>query len=175
LALTWAKNSNPLAKAGHAYKITATTLEKVHIVFNTVLVSNFIRYGQLWQTKFGLTIATIPAQQKIMTKFKLTIVPLPELHNPDGRSHTSNKGHPNSTLEPDWDVLHEIKRKFYQQLHGGTLLHTSKGHQDNRQKYDRLPLLAQLNVNADRLAGLYQGLYGATHPIVILFPPHSAA
>lgn len=67
-------------------------------------------------------------------------------------TNSFDNGQPNSTLEPDWDVLHEIKWTFHQQLQGGTLVHT-KGHQDDRHKYDKLPLLAQLNVDADRLAG----------------------
>ena len=75
-------------------------------------------------------------------------------------TNSFDNGHPNSTLEPDWDVLHEIKWTFHKQLKGGTLIHT-KGHQDDKHKYDKLPLLAQLNVDADRLAGQYQDRYGA--------------
>ena len=82
-------------------------------------------------------------------------------------------GIPNPTLEPDWDVLHEIKWTLKHQLAGGKLIHT-KGHQDDRQKYDTLSLLAQLNVDADKLAGQYQEQHGAAHPKVLLFP-HAAA
>ena len=95
----------------------------------------------------------------------------------DGGDHTITDnfatGVPNPTLEPDWDVIHEIKWTYQQQLQGGTLIHT-KGHQDDREKYSALSLLAQLNVDADRLAQQYQDRHGASHPMVLLFP-HAAA
>ena len=88
-------------------------------------------------------------------------------------TNTFANGLPNPTLEPDWDVLHEIKWTLHQQLQGGKLIHT-KGHQDDKQKYATLSLLAQLNVDADKLAGLYQDRHRAAHPTVLLFP-HTAA
>ena len=44
-------------------------------------------------------------------------------------------GQPNPTLEPDWDVLHEIQWTISTDLHGagGTIVHT-KGHQDDKAK-----------------------------------------
>jgi hypothetical protein len=42
-------------------------------------------------------------------------------------------GRPNSTLEPEWDVLHKIKWTLSQQLTGATIIHT-KGHQDDDRK-----------------------------------------
>jgi hypothetical protein len=93
--------------------------------------------------------------------------------NQDIRPEQFENGLPNPTLEPDWDVLHEIRWTFQQQLSGGKLVHT-KGHQDDKQKYDTLSLLAQLNVDADKLACQYQDRHGDTHPKVLLFP-HAAA
>jgi hypothetical protein len=69
-------------------------------------------------------------------------------------SADSTNGQPNPTLEPEWDVLHELQWAFSKQLHGGTIVHT-KGHQDDKAKYDTLPLLAQLNIDADELAGKF--------------------
>ena len=62
-------------------------------------------------------------------------------------------------LEPEWDVLHEIQWTYSKQLHGGTIVHT-EGHQDNKAKYETLPLLAQLNIDANELAGKYQDHHG---------------
>jgi hypothetical protein len=47
-------------------------------------------------------------------------------------SRSFDNGRPNPTLEPEWDVLHEIKWTLSQQLTGGTIIHT-KGHQDDRE------------------------------------------
>ena len=78
-------------------------------------------------------------------------------------------GNPNPTLEPEWNVLHEIQWNFKTHLRGGTLVHT-KGHQDDHLKYRDLPLMAQLNVDADRLAGQYQDDHGMARPTVLMFP-----
>ena len=88
-------------------------------------------------------------------------------------SANSTNGQPNPTLEPEWDVLHEIQWAFSRQLHGGIIVHT-KGHQDDKAKYDTLPLLAQLNIDADELAGKFQDHHGAARAHVLLFP-HAAA
>lgn len=80
---------------------------------------------------------------------------------------------PNTTLEPEWDVIHEIQWTRNKQLPGGTIVHT-KGHQDDHSKYDTLPLLAQLNIDADKLAGQFQDHHGSARPHVLLFP-HSSA
>ena len=45
-----------------------------------------------------------------------------------------------------------------------------KGHQEDRVPYDRLPLMAQLNVDADRLAGKYNNEHGASRPFAWLAP-----
>ena len=43
-----------------------------------------------------------------------------------------------------------------------------KGHQDRERDYDRLPLLAQLNVDADAIANRYQKDYGSLRPDVLI-------
>lgn len=80
---------------------------------------------------------------------------------------------PNPTLEPDWDVLHEIQWTITHHVHGCTLVHT-KGHQDDKAKYHTLSLLAQLNIDADKLAGQFQDCHGESRPQVLLFPHASA-
>ena len=97
-----------------------------------------------------------------------------EAGNTTNMMHTFDSGIPNPTLEPDWDVVHEIKWILQKTLKGDTLIHT-KGHQDDRRKHSSLLLLAQLNVDADGLARTYQEKYGASHPMVLLFPRHAAA
>lgn len=62
-------------------------------------------------------------------------------------------------LDAEWDLLVEIQEAL-RELPGVDLTYI-KGHQDDRVPYDRLPLMAQLNVDADRLAAKYQNLHGA--------------
>jgi exonuclease III len=74
-------------------------------------------------------------------------------------------------LEPtqaDWDVLVELRHSL-ERLPGITLRHI-KGHQDRKVPYPRLPLLAQLNVDADRLASQFQEEHGCSRPHVLLSP-----
>jgi hypothetical protein len=62
--------------------------------------------------------------------------------------------HPNDTLVSDWDVTHEIQhhlRNFVFPVH----LEHVRGHQDKHTPYEELPLIAQLNVDADVLATQY--------------------
>jgi hypothetical protein len=62
--------------------------------------------------------------------------------------------HPNDTLVSDWDVTHEIQhhlRNFLFQVH----LEHVRGHQNKHTPYKELPLMAQLNVDADLLATQY--------------------
>ena len=63
---------------------------------------------------------------------------------------------PNSTSAADYDVLAEIwaTRDLIAPAPCPFVLHI-KGHQDKKTDYDLLPLPAQLNVGADKLAGDY--------------------
>jgi hypothetical protein len=45
-----------------------------------------------------------------------------------------------------------------------------KGHQDKDIPYAKLPFLAQLNVDTDKLAGVYQKDHGSYRPIIPLTP-----
>ena len=49
-----------------------------------------------------------------------------------------------------------------------------RSHQDDKKAYERLPLLAQLNVDADRLAGDYNRNHGAHRPFSIMTPSAGA-
>ena len=59
----------------------------------------------------------------------------------------------------DWDVVMNICTVL-QEMPGIHLQHV-RGHQDRQIAYQRLSLLAQLNVEADRLANTYQRAHGA--------------
>lgn len=66
-------------------------------------------------------------------------------------------------LCPEWDVLIEIQCAL--QLLSGIKLQFVKGRQDAAVAVHRLPLLAQLNVEADALATIYQQDNGGDRPI----------
>jgi hypothetical protein len=59
--------------------------------------------------------------------------------------------HPNATLVPDWDITNEIQHHLRQTLYHIVFEHV-RGHQDKATPYNDLPLLAQLNADADGLA-----------------------
>jgi hypothetical protein len=79
----------------------------------------------------------------------------------------------NATLAPDWDLIEEI----VVQLRALTILPTFKhvkGRQDDHVAYHDLPLDAQLNVDADALAGSYISAYPAANPRVPMTPTTGA-
>ena len=61
------------------------------------------------------------------------------------------QGLPRDCFKAEWDVLSEVKHTMSTM---GVKLITQheKGHQDEKTKYEDLPLLGQLNVDADKLA-----------------------
>ena len=71
-------------------------------------------------------------------------------------------------LDNEWDLLVEIQDTL-RELPGVDLTYV-KGHQDDRTPYERLPLMAQLNVDADRLAGEFQRECGAQRPFTFMAP-----
>ncbi|KAI2495321.1 hypothetical protein MHU86_19220 [Fragilaria crotonensis] len=71
-------------------------------------------------------------------------------------------------LTPEWDLLIEIQEGL-RLLPGVSLTHV-KGHQDDSQPYDRLSLLAQLNVDADKMATSFQTKHGLARPIALMTP-----
>ena len=86
---------------------------------------------------------------------------------------SSEQSKTHSTLDPDWDVLNEIRWSMSQDGIKGCSLSHIKGHQDRTKKYHKLSLRAQLNVDADALANKYQDEYGQALPNVLMFP-HAA-
>ena len=71
-------------------------------------------------------------------------------------------------LCPEWDILIEIQAAL-RELPGVRLQYVA-GHQDRKQDYTTLPLLAQLNVDADRIAGDYHNLHHPHTPFAHLSP-----
>lgn len=71
------------------------------------------------------------------------------IHRHQGYAHIF----PNATMASDWDVIAEITQtlKTLTDALTPTLSHI-KGHQDRTKSYDKLPLRAQLNIDADKLA-----------------------
>ena len=87
-------------------------------------------------------------------------------HHHNGHSQGTVYQQPLDPLSPEWDVVVGIQ-KLLQEMPGLKLEHI-KGHQDRDQEYERLPLLAQLNVDADALANKYQRDHGLHQPEVSL-------
>jgi hypothetical protein len=79
---------------------------------------------------------------------------------------------PSATLAPDWDVLNESRHSLQDLSFRPTFQHI-KGHHHNT-PYHNLPLLAQLNVDADTAAGNFQLQHGCHRPHVPLLP-HAGA
>ena len=73
-----------------------------------------------------------------------------------------------NVLCPDWDILIEIQHAMKQLP--GLILQYIKAHQDAKTPYARLPLLAQLNCDADKLAGDYQDQHGCIRPTILMTP-----
>jgi len=80
----------------------------------------------------------------------------------------------NATLDPDWDVVNEVRWNLRKSgITGGRLEHI-KGHQDQETEYSELPLSAQLNIDADRLAGEFRESMDHPETHVYMFP-HACA
>ena len=71
-------------------------------------------------------------------------------------------------LDAEWDLLVEIQHAL-RELPGADRTYV-KGHQDDKKVYAKLPLMAQLNVDADRLSGKYNQDHGARRPFSFLAP-----
>jgi hypothetical protein len=63
--------------------------------------------------------------------------------------------YPNSTLQPDWDLIEEIYSTYHNLTIANVRFMWVKGHQDTDTAYDELPVAAQYNVDADQLADAY--------------------
>ena len=72
-------------------------------------------------------------------------------------------------MQANWDAINEIYHSI-QALQFPMKIKHVRGHQDRQTAYADLTLNAQLNVDADRYAGLYQDQYGCARPIVLRLP-----
>jgi hypothetical protein len=72
---------------------------------------------------------------------------------------------PLDPLSPEWDIVIGVQ-SLLNDMPGLELQHI-KGHQDAQREFQRLPLLAQLNVEADALANQYQRDHGGFQPAVL--------
>ncbi len=75
-------------------------------------------------------------------------------------------------LCPEWDDLIEIQNSL--KILPGVRLEYVEAHQDKKTAHHNLPLLAQLNVDADRIAGQYHNLHFSQSPFVLLSPNRRA-
>jgi hypothetical protein len=89
-----------------------------------------------------------------------------------GDALTADKFAELDVMTAEWDLLKEIQEAL--RLLSEVRLKYVKGHQDTHQAYTRLPLIAQLNVDADDKAKAFQQLYGKAHPFVVM-TPHAGA
>jgi hypothetical protein len=81
--------------------------------------------------------------------------------------------YPNDTISSDWDVLQAIISTL-KLFHRPPLVSHLKGHQDDTTTYDLLPIEAQLNVDADAAATLFQMEHGAMRYIVPIIAGNTA-
>jgi hypothetical protein len=81
---------------------------------------------------------------------------------------------PNTTFQPDWDIVEAIVRTESQSKFIATYKYV-RGHQDEKTAYNLLPFLAQLNVDADKYARCYQQACGTHRPIIPLSPTRPIA
>ncbi|KAI2506267.1 hypothetical protein MHU86_8202 [Fragilaria crotonensis] len=75
---------------------------------------------------------------------------------------------PLDPMIPEWDLLTEI-RNTLRGLPFVQLVYV-KGHQDNDKSYRQLNQMAQMNVDADHMAGRYQTALGRAHPFALMSP-----
>ena len=79
--------------------------------------------------------------------------------------------YPNTSMEPEWDCLAQIQATTQALTMMAPTIDHVKGHQDATTQYKELPLLAQLNCDADTYAKLYLcDNPNINHTIVHLFP-----
>jgi hypothetical protein len=81
-------------------------------------------------------------------------------------SHSAPYQRPINPLSPEWDVVIGIQH-LLNAMPVMQLQHI-KGNQDKNNDFHRLPLLAQLNVEADELANRYQRELGMHEPAVLM-------
>ena len=78
---------------------------------------------------------------------------------------------PNTTMEAEWDCIAQILQSYHKLGMLSPTIDHIKGHQDEREPYETLPLLAQLNCDADAFATKYLQDHPTTpHRTAHLFP-----
>jgi hypothetical protein len=92
----------------------------------------------------------------------------PEPHHTDNQFRIAGEDVVLDVLRPDWDVLIEIQHAMKRLPE--VQLQFTRGHQDRHTRFARLPLISQLNVEADDMAAIYQNEYGCDRPIVLMSP-----
>lgn len=103
-----------------------------------------------------------------------TFLPTPVLGNDGQTSTTGVRRHFTlDPLAPEWDLLIEIYHTVCDTWTDTTIQHV-KGHQDQDAEKGDLPLLAQLNIEADQLAGQHQRQHPEPSPRARLLP-HTGA
>jgi hypothetical protein len=101
-------------------------------------------------------------------------IPGYDVDDGEANLHTTTTTSTAHTLEPDWDVINEIRwNRERGGIQVGRIAHIH-GHQDRQKRYHELSLQAQLNVDADALAREYQTLHGHSRSTVLRLP-HSGA
>jgi hypothetical protein len=114
---------------------------------------------------FGI-VAT-DSQSLIDTVFQTPSVDLPQRDRSFRESLSTVCKTPLEPTIPEWDVICGIQVLLFA-MPDVKLQHVRRGHQDRRTPYSQLPLLAQLNVDADAQASKYQCEYGSFQLNVLL-------
>jgi hypothetical protein len=69
---------------------------------------------------------------------------------------TQEDVYPNLTISAEWDILSEIRTALHHTMEQPSIqFRHIEGHADKDQPYDKLTLIQQLNVDADRLVNDY--------------------
>jgi hypothetical protein len=85
------------------------------------------------------------------------------------QSRQCDKSYANATLAPDWDIVEAIVSTLQLLPVTPSFSHV-KGHQDDHIAYEDLPLDAQLNIEAEALAGKFQTKFPSDHLQAPLLP-----
>ena len=80
---------------------------------------------------------------------------------------------PNFALSSDWDVSNAITIAL-KEFKVDIQLEWVEGHQDKKKEYDDLPLIAQLNIDADHIAGEYQERHDRARKLVPMIAGNTA-
>ena len=129
----------------------------------------FLRRLAEFTGKHGKWFGTLATDSQSLIDTVLQKQPRDVSGHPTGLSHDVRRAVCTSPLDPlipEWDIIRGIQILLTEMpdIH----LQHVKGHQDRDTPYTRLPLLAQLNVDADAQASRYQRDFGSFQPEVLL-------